>query len=503
MEGFSHEEAAANFLALVANLEDGVLVHHKGVIAEVNPALLRLLGYSRDELVGKHVMRELFHPDDVPKIRDRQRQFEEARRTGITQHAIARMRHADGSYRETECMGMSIHRAGQPANLVFVRDTRGRREMERMVLLSERMASVMLAAGIAHELNNPLAYVLGNLNVAIEELHDTIGSSPPERMRDLLDAIREAQQGAERARRIVRGLKSFSRVETDEELVPLDLRAVVEMAINMTTNDLRHKAKLVRRYQDTPLVEADESRVLQVVVNLLVNACQALPAGRANDNTITLTLKFADGFAQLDVEDTGTGVPVENRERIFDPFFTTKPPNEGTGLGLAICQGIVVGYGGQLTYEDGSQGGALFRLRLPSTNRPSPAPQPAPRLETDPSRILVVDDEEFIGRAVKRMLRGHDVVVEQHATRALERIVQGERFDVILCDVMMPQVTGIEFYEQVCDIAPELCPRFVFMTGHVFQSRAREFLERIPNQSLDKPFDMRLLRQIVRSLTRR
>lgn len=504
MKGFSHDESAANFVAVMRNLEDGVLVHREGRILEANPALLRLLGHSAEALRELHVMRDLFHPEDVSRIRDRQRQFERARRSGITEHAIARMRTADGGYLETECMGMSVVHGGQPANLVFVRDTRARREMERMVLLSERLASVgMLAAGIAHELNNPLAYVLGNLNVVIEELQDLIGSSPPERMRDLLDAAREAQQGAERARRIVRGLKSFSRVDA-EERTPLDLRAVIDTAINMTANDLRHKARVVRDLRAAPLVEADESRMLQVVVNLLVNASQALPAGRAETNTVTISLRESEGFACLEVRDTGPGISEEHTASIFDPFFTTKESSEGTGLGLAICQGIVVSHGGTIEHETPPEGGALFRVRLPSTSRPSPKPpRPGPKLKPDSARILVIDDEEFIGRAVMRMLRGHDVVVESLGERALARIEAGERFDVILCDLMMPRMTGMELYDRVGDLAAELQERFVFMTGNVLEASARDFLERLPNQSLEKPFDMRLLRQIVRSLTRR
>lgn len=498
--GFSEHEAARNFERLFTHFEEGIFVHRRGVMLRANPALLTMLDYELEAFMRLRV-RELFHPDDLPEIRKRQQQLAESS-SGLTEHATARMLRGDGEYLEAECMGMAVEHGGAEANLVFVRDTTARREMERAVLLSERLASVgMLAAGIAHELNNPLAYVLGNLNVLIEQLRDLAGTSPPQRLRDILDAATEAEHGARRTSRIVRDLKSFSRVDA-EDRIPLDLRAVADVAVNMTSNDLRRKARLRKQYGDVPLVVADESRLSQVVVNLLLNACQAIPSGHVEDHTVTVVVSTADdGAALLEVRDTGPGIASDVIDQIFEPFFTTKPPSEGTGLGLAVSLGIVASHGGALTVESSPGRGTTFRMTLPATQLDEQAAPCQPARPAASARVLVVDDEALVGKAVARMLRGHDVHVEQDAARALARIHSGELFDVILCDLTMPTLSGADFFAGVRESAPELEQRVVFMTGDVYEASSRRFLDGIPNQCLEKPFDIRLLRAVVRSLT--
>jgi CheY-like chemotaxis protein len=205
----------------------------------------------------------------------------------------------------------------------------------------------------------------------------------------------------------------------------------------------------------------------------------------------------------VEVSDTGIGIPPENLQRIFEPFFTSKPIGVGTGLGLSICRNIVVSMGGSIHVESQVGKGTTFRVELPAAKEVVAAPQLPVGPEAPPKRgsVLVVDDEAMIVTAVKRVLsRNHDVTGTQHAEEALARIKKGERFDVILCDLMMPGMTGMDFYEEICKIAPQQAEVMVFLTGGAFTPRAEEFLAKVPNKKIDKPFDVLPLRRLVEQM---
>src|ERR1019366_3468677 len=234
-------------------------------------------------------------------------------------------------------------------------------------------------------------------------------------------------------------------------------------------NEIRHRARLVKEYGDVPLVLATEARLGQVFLNILVNAAQALEVGDAAENVIRVRAATErDGQVVVQVSDTGPGIPPDILDRIFDPFFTTKPVGLGTGLGLWICQGIVTSLGGEITAESRPGEGATFRVVLPSAisaDRPStpepPAVAPAPdarRLE-----LLVVDDEIAIGRTLAIALADEFEVATATSGRAALAILAGEpRFDVVLCDLMMPDVSGMDVHERIARERPELAKRFVF-----------------------------------------
>jgi CheY-like chemotaxis protein len=234
------------------------------------------------------------------------------------------------------------------------------------------------------------------------------------------------------------------------------------------------------------------------------NAVQAIPEGRIEENTIRVRL-HSDGRDRvvLEVSDTGLGIPESVVGHIFDPFFTTKPVGVGTGLGLFICHGIVKSMHGDIAVETQPGRGTTFRVTLPVAGgdvaaKAVPADErPAP---INRMRILIIDDEEAIGRVLVHLLgRDHDVVVDRRASDALALLQKGASFDVVLCDVMMPGMSGTEFYEKLADVAPEIAPRVVFLTGGAFTAATRDFLERVPNLRLEKPFDIKTLQDAIQA----
>ena len=239
-------------------------------------------------------------------------------------------------------------------------------KMRGQLALADRMASLgTLAAGVAHEINNPLTYVISNLALTADGVRTLAGDSPTPQQKELIQLIEEARQGAESVSRIVHGLQALSR-GGDEHPMHLDLREVLESAIRMTFHELRQKARLVKAYRPVPNVWADEGRLAQVFINLLVNAAQAIPAGDTADNEIRVSLATGpDGQAVVEIRDTGVGIPVEVLGRVFDPFFTTKAVGEGTGLGLSISHNIVSALGGSMEVESVVGRGSLFRVMLP------------------------------------------------------------------------------------------------------------------------------------------
>jgi CheY-like chemotaxis protein/two-component sensor histidine kinase len=303
--------------------------------------------------------------------------------------------------------------------------------------------------------------------------------------------IEGAREGAERVRAIVRDLKVVSRVE-ERRPSAVDVRRSVEAAIDLARNELRHRARLVAELDAVPTLWADEGRLGQLFLNLLINAAHAITEGAVDRNEVRVRLQSVEGAVLVEVSDTGVGIGPDELPRIFDPFFTTKAVGVGSGLGLSICHAIVMDLGGRIDVESDPGRGTTFRVYLPRTSPPS-APRAAPPLATPVGRrgkVMVVDDEPMILRVVAQLLRSeHDVVCESQPRAALARIERGERFDVIVCDLMMPEMTGMVLHANIEALAPEQASAMLFVTGGAFTPAAREFVERFASTTIDKPFD--------------
>jgi signal transduction histidine kinase len=387
-----------------------------------------------------------------------------------------------------------------------------RAKMREQLVISERMASAgTLAAGVAHEINNPLGVAMANLEFVVDSLA-RMSSYVPEgtsggpmatavdwsHVRALEEPLRDTGEALARIRDIVRDVKVFSRPQEDKT-GPVNVHLVTDSSVRMAWNEIRHRARVVKEYGVIPLVNANESRLGQVVLNLVVNAAQAMPEGQVGRNLLRVaTWTTTDGRVAIEVTDTGCGIPKENLERIFDPFYTTKPVGVGTGLGLAICHRIVSELGGAIEVESQVGKGTTFRVLLPpaigGVTEADP-PRPATRQR---ARVLVVDDEQAIGRALERNLRKHhDVVVLASGKEALVRILGGERFDVIVSDLMMPDMTGMDLHAELLRIDPVQARRLIFMTGGTFTARALEFLQHVSNPRIDKPVEFANLLALI------
>ena len=371
-------------------------------------------------------------------------------------------------------------------------------EAEKRRTLEERLASIgRLAAGVAHEINTPLAAVIANLTLLTEELPQLASSAGQGRMHEVEEALVDARHAAERVRIIVRDLKTFSRSD-DEKIGPVDVRSVVEATLNMVWNEIRHRARLVKDYGRVPNVQANDARLGQVVLNLLLNAAQAIPEGSAANNEIRIVTRVEGDRVLLEVSDTGSGIAPEALAHVFEPFFTTKPVGVGTGLGLSISHGIVASLGGRIDVESVPEKGTKFRVLLPIAEAPSlDAPIPSPPRAGRRGRVLVIDDDATILSTLARILRADfDVIAVAGAKEALARIGK-ESFDVVLCDLMMPEMTGMDLHAVLVAAAPAEAEKMIFLTGGAFTPRAQTFLDDVPNLRIEKPFDVKQLRTII------
>jgi signal transduction histidine kinase len=397
-----------------------------------------------------------------------------------------------------------------------------RKRMHEELLVSDRMASLgTLAAGVAHEINNPLAAVLANLDVVLVDLedavaalrHDGVGVPASPSMDRLvrsvegsLQALRECREASIRVWDVSRDLKVFSR-STDERRSPVDIERVLDSSLRLARTEIRHRARIVREYAPVPAVAANETRLGQLFLNLLVNAAHAIPEGAADRHEIRVATRCVDGDrVVVEVQDTGRGIPADVLPHIFDPFFTTKPIGVGTGLGLAICHRVITELGGQIGVETHAGVGTTFRVTLPVAVGLAPEAVSAPPVVAPTrrrGRVLILDDDELVLNAARRIVGPHhDVVTSVDAREMLERIAAGERFDVVLCDVQMPNVSGMEFFTEVAASAPEQAARIIFMTGGAFTAAARDFLDTTSRPCLEKPFDAARLLDVLESSLR-
>jgi CheY-like chemotaxis protein/two-component sensor histidine kinase len=364
------------------------------------------------------------------------------------------------------------------------------------------MASIgTLAAGAAHEINNPLAAIAANLTLILEELAVLQLTLPPEQLADLTQMATDSRTAAETIGNVIRGLKTFSRA-ADEQRSVIDVRNVLELSVSLTSHQISQRACLVTNYGATPLILADGARLGQVVVNLLVNAGQAIPEGDVSAHEIRIsTSTDGAGRAVIEIRDTGSGIPAASLGQVFDPFFTTKKIGVGTGLGLSICHNLVSAIGGSISVTSEAPGGTTFRVEIPAADG-IPVDGDARSVIAVPSAVsvsvLIVDDDPLVGNTIRRALRDYTVTVETAAAAALMRLDAGEKYDVILSDMMMPEMSGMDFHAELVRRHPEDAARVVFISGGTFTAGTTAFLAQVPNERLEKPFELDSLRALVR-----
>ena len=381
--------------------------------------------------------------------------------------------------------------------IVSVVDISEERKLHQRLMLAERMSTIgTLTASVTHEIKNPLTFVWNHLQALQRPEHKM-----PRETRQL---VREAFEGADRIRAVTREITELSH-EPDDTVELVSLEEALDSAIRLAGPEVKHRATVVRDYAVEPLqIEASKARVGQVFVNLIVNAAQAIPSGDRKRNQITVkTRRSEDGQISVEIQDTGPGIPPHLLRRIFDPFVTTKPSGRGTGLGLSICQSIVHSMDGTIDLQSQPGQGTIARVVFPRSARArkitTMRPQPVSAIHAATKqrlRMLVVDDEPVIARLIKKVFAKHDVTCAHDGREAIS-LMSANDYDVVLCDLIMPEMTGMDVYRAALQRPTPVHERIVFMTGGAFTARARDFLHRIPNLRVEKPFELSQLERMV------
>ncbi|MEM9189309.1 MAG: response regulator [Myxococcota bacterium] len=502
----------ARIRQLVAENADGCLVvDQDGQILFANPAAGRLLHRKPADLIGDRFP----HP------------FQ-----GETPAEIE-LNFSSHPRKYAELRAVEVDWEEGAAHLISIRDVTDRRralELERRLLHADRLASIgQLAAGVAHEINNPATFIQANsasivegaasLRRAVADLSQVIagelGDGDSTRAATILErsglrkALREIEQLAEESvegvRRIsstVRALSTFARIEEDE-VAPTDINQLIDIALRMTGNQLRHRAGVELELATLPSLNVDRSRLTQVFVNLLLNSIDALGEA-ANQNRVGIRSRVVDDEVVVEVEDNGSGIPEPQLGQIFEPFFTTKQRDRGTGLGLSISAETVRKHGGRIAVRSELGVGTVFSVCLPLETGLTASVRPAADVPAAPGqrgRLLLVDDDALVRRALRRsILPFHDVEEADGGLRALELLETDSNFDVVLCDLMMPEIDGVEVHRRLSERAPDLASRMAFVTGGVFTPRARRFLATYAPVVIEKPVSPRRLLSIVHKL---
>jgi PAS domain S-box-containing protein len=527
-------EIRERLAAIVDSSDDAIIGHTlEGVITSWNQGAEQLYGYTAAEVLGQ-LLTLLIPPDlpdDLPQLLARLQRGERI------EHYETRRLHKDGTQRDVSLTISPIHehtgriigaskiarditerkRSEQALQQAYAeleqrveeRTAALQREMaerqhaevqlrqqEALLFQHEKLAAMgTLLANVAHELNNPLAVIMMHADLLHEERQNDAQVEP----------VQAIMQAAERCMRIVRNFLTLARQHPPERQT-VALNTVIEGAMELLAYGLEVDTITVdwQLTDDLPLLWADPHQLHQVVVNLVTNAHQALREVLL-PRSLTLTTRYdpVGACVILEVADTGPGIPPALQTRIFEPFFTTKPPGVGTGLGLPLCRGIIEGHGGSISVESQAGQGTVFRLTLPvqaavhaggvpqRTDAVPPAPGAA-------KTILVVDDEASITRALAHLLRrdGHTVDTAANGRLALSKL-HTQAYDLLLCDLRMPELDGPGLYQALQHEHPYYLARVIFLTGDTLSPEARTFLEQVRVPRLSKPFRAAEVRQLI------
>ncbi len=549
----------------VGHLQDAVIITQgergpDGVrrIIFVNRAFAEMTGFAESEVVGNTPDITIGPETDRAALMKIQRARDELRPVRV--ELLKYRKDRTTFWAELDVVPV-LDEAGRVTHFLGVmRDVTERRAAHTRLLEQDRFAQIgTLASGVAHEINNPLAYVLMNLTLLEEQLPLLIASSrePSSRWVELTRAISEMRAGSNRISRIVNDIQYFSRVDTPAN-ISCDIPPLLDRAIQMACTGMPSRSNVVCLYNgagvedaDRLIALADPARLSQVFLNLLINAIDSIPEGETHRRHVEVKSYRQGPSIVVEICDQGVGIPPSVLPRIFDPFFTTKGVGGGMGLGLSISRSIVQSLGGMMIVESTVNVGTVVRVTLPiakerlahetgmrrkvtvaSLSAEEAIPVDAPKVDepredkdeaaardatpassASPTneasqkslRILIIDDELAIGRALQRAIAEVDdrVVVCERAQAALDLLEDGHDFHIILCDLSMPGMTGAELYDRIATRWPGLEQRILIMTGGAASDSTRAFLARSYVRRIDKPIDLGALRALLQRMRKR
>jgi PAS domain S-box-containing protein len=487
--------------SLVASFPDVIAVLDlQGDYTFVSPLVQDVLGRPAGEFVGK-ALGDNVHPDDVAKLRSTFQKI--AFGEGADGQFEYRTRHADGNWRVLRASASPLYdSAGKISGIVAsARDVTESKRTEQQAVQKEKLAAMgEMMAGVAHELNNPLTAILGISDLIRERSVD-------DSMRHQVDTVLKQ---ARRAATIVQNLLVFSRPSILRQ-TKVQIDQIVKQALDAQRASLQQKKITVefRPAPGLPPIEGDPKLLVQGFSNLIANAEQAIGAVRES-GAIRISAALKEGKIALDFSDDGPGIAPENIGKVFDPFFTTRRPTGGTGLGLTISQAIVKEHGGKIEVESTHGAGATFRVLLPAAIEEAAPGAPAPRAVAPPlagaaelrgHSVFIVDDEESIREIVQEGLAARGMIVEgaSSSEEALAHL-EAQDYEFVLCDFNLPGLNGEQLFDRVRSHAPGPNPRFVFMTGALFDPAQVAKFEKKGAWVLQKPFHVADLATLLTQL---
>jgi PAS domain S-box-containing protein len=466
-------------------LSDMVAIFDEERLLYVNPAGRAYLGLPPDLDPAGMPTLSFLPPDEHGRSRAAMSRVMTTRQPA----PLTTFRHVfpDGRVGSVETSFSYIELDGGPALMAVIRDVTAQKQLEQKLMQADLMATLgSMTAGIAHEINNPLAFVtmnLASLRRRLDELAETLSPAQGQMAAELSRLAEESVEGVERVIGLVRELKLFARAG-DERSEPIDVRVVLEAALKLVANELRYRARLVRDYGELPTVWGQAARLGQLLLNLLLFVARGLPETDGDRNQVWVTARGVDGGLEITLRDN-VARPSLLAPRAFDV--------------IAMCQGIASAMGGRVTAGTALGGGTNLVLFLPvgepAATRPRD-PTPPHGVQVRP-RLLIIDDEPALLRALSHELERDHLVTTATSGRAALELLARASFDVILCDLMMPEMTGMDLYAELRRAGDGLEERMVFMTGGAFTAAARGFLEATSNPCLEKPFRMDALRALL------
>jgi PAS domain S-box-containing protein len=492
----SLKKSGERFRTVVESIPEAIFMTRKTTLAYGNRAFVQLFGLDPERMDSPVDVLDLVHAADAQSFATHLQELS----PGTGQQREYRMVTRDGRGVTLEVSAMGVD-MGEPGALFLGHDVTLRRELEATLLQADRLEVLgTLAAGMAHAINNPLSYTLLNLEHVGRRMREL--GADQDYYAEARVRLAEAHDGAERVAKVVRQMRALSRARSSNP-GPADVRTVIDNVLSMIGNEIRYSAQLTLRYEAAPPVWAREGDLEQALLGLLLYVARALPEGQQKAREIRVWLGTGeDGNVVLTVSDDGLHLTDAENAALLDPFASSPK-----GLGLTMSHSVFTSLDGRLDVESGAQGGTVFRVVLPPAGnrmneksgvsvaahapfKAGPAPSRA--------RVLVVDDDPGVASALRAMLQAqHEVKSVESAREGLRLLMGPEDFDVVFCDLVMPDLSGIELYCSLELNRPERAERLVFMTGGVFTPEAERFLARVPNPRIEKPFSLARVEQLL------
>lgn len=496
-----------NFNSLLEASPLLICVIHKSQCIYANQALADLLGYKNTYELELMPIDDIFSLEDI----DTYLQHEEKMLAKGHTRTIDRihLQKQDGKTFSAKIKITPVNFNDKDATLIIGYDRTEEDTLKVHMMQMDRMVAIgTLAAGVGHEINNPLTFVAGNISTIVDDLRkidkslkNSLILTPIQNViEEAIEALGEAQLGATRIRDIVTDLSNLSREPLDIKKV-VDPNQMIESAVKLASNEIRHRATLIQDIKPIKCLRGNKVKLSQVILNLLVNAAHAIPKEK-KDAKIYLRAFMIDEQIRIEIQDTGSGIDPAIANTIFEPFVTTKAMGVGTGLGLAISRQIIDDHQGTIEFETEVGKGTTFYINLPSIDD---AYQTSTKFKAITKKtnlnIMLIDDEEMILRSLKRQLREHRITTHVDAHDAIDELRHSdENYDLILCDLMMPQLSGPDFYRKLQTFSPKLTKRVVFITGGVFSNDVRQFVDSLIHPPLIKPIDSKALDEVILNL---